>query len=265
MQHLEIKVTDSVATILIGRGDVRGALNPILIDDLQTALGDLHLEQNVRSVILTGGGRHFCSGLDIAVFDKIIALDERQIPEVPDPAAASQWFTLWRSWTELLENMLRFPKPLIAAVDGPAIGAGFGLALACDMIVASDQATFAATAARHGIAGGATTTLIKFRLGAAAAARLALTGQTIDADEAYRLGLCDRPVVSDQIWVAANALGKTVADSTAPSIAACKRMINETADEAVMSALSAAAASDASLCGTDATMQQIAKFMKRTR
>ena len=250
MQHLDVKINGSVATVLVRRPECLGALDPVLMEDLQTAFGDLHLEPKVRAVILTGGGPYFCSGLDLSVMRRIAQMDDSGTPDVPDPAATAQWFTLWRSLTELFETMLRFPKPILAAVDGPAIGAGFGLALAADIVVASGRATFAAAAPRWGIAGGGTAALLQFRLGGSIATSLAIGGQTIDADHAHRIGLCDHPVDSDQIWVAASQIADRIAESTPQSLTAAKRLINETVGESMMSNLSAAAATDASLCST---------------
>ena len=260
MQHVDVKINAPVATLLIRRPEILGALDPILIEDLQTALGDVHQEQKVRAVILTGGGPYFCSGLDLSVMNRIAQMGDREIPDVPDPAAMAQWFTLWQSWTSLLETMLRFPKPILAAVDGPAIGGGLGLALAADIIIASDRATFAAAAPVHGIVGGATLALLQFRLGAAAAARYGMTARTLDAAAAHRIGLCDQPVTSDQIWVAAQQVGDEIARSSDAAIAASKRLLNETVGETLLSNLSVAAATDASICSTPAAEQRIAKF-----
>ena len=264
MQHVDVKINSPVATVLIRRPEVLGALDPVLIADLQTVLGDVHQETKVRAVILTGGGPYFSSGMDLRVMDRIARVGEREIPDVPDPAAMAQWFKWWQSWTSLLETMLRFPKPILAAVDGPAIGGGFALALASDIIVASDRARFAAAAPVQGVVGGATMALLQFRCGAAIAARYGMTAREIDAPTAHRLGLCDAPVTSDQIWVAAQSVGHEIARSTDAAIAASKRMLNETVGETLLSNLSVAAATDASICSTPAAEERFAAFANRT-
>lgn len=249
MQHVDVKINGSAATLLIRRPETLGALDPVLIADLQTALGDVHGETKVRGVILAGGGPYFSSGLDRGTMDRIAAMDTLD--------ATSQWFRYWQSWTELVETMLRFPKPIVAAVDGPAIGAGFGLALAADMIVASTSASFAAIAPRLGLVGGATAALLHFRLGAAAAARWTLTGETIDADAAARIGLTEPPVTSDQVWVTANAIIDQIALSTPQAIAATRRMLNETIGESLITQLHAAAADSVTLSTAESTVERL--------
>jgi enoyl-CoA hydratase/carnithine racemase len=257
VQHVDIKINGSVATILIGRQEKLGALDPILIEDLQTALGDIHLEKKIRAVILMGRGSYFCAGMDLDVMDRI-----RQLPA---QEAMGQWFTLWSRWTECLEIMLRFPKPIIAAVDGIAMGAGFALALAADMIVASPSAQFNCSAPHHGLVGGATVALLHFRAGGAVAARYALSCDAIDATTAHRMGWCEPPVPSEQIWVAAEKIGRQCAVGSAESIAATKRILNETIGETLLSQISAASAVSATICSTESAAEGILAFKEKRK
>ena len=255
MQHVDVKVTGAVGTILMRRPEVRGALNPVMIADLMTAWGDLHRERRVRAVILAGGGPHFCSGLDLAVM--------KQIDALPTEQASSQWFRLWQSLTELLETMLRFPKPIIAAVDGVADGAGLALCLACDLVVAGDEARFAASAARRGLVGATTAVLLKHRLGHASAAELTMSPTEWDATEAAARGLVSRVVSSDQVWVAAQTLGETVGAGDAAAIAGTKRVLNETVGEALLSQMTAAACDGATFCATESAREGLAAFVEK--
>jgi enoyl-CoA hydratase/carnithine racemase len=255
VQHVDIKINGPVATILIGRPEKLGALDPILIEDLQVALGDVHQERKVRAVILVGHGSYFSAGMDLDVMSRI--------GQLPAEEAMGQWFTLWSRWTECLENMLRFPKPVIAAVDGIAMGAGFALALAADMIVASPSASFRCSAPHHGLVGGATVALLHFRAGGAIAARYALTCDTIDAAAAHRMGWCDAPVPSEQIWVAAEKLGRQCAEGSPESIAATKRILNETIGETLLSQIAAASAVSATMCSTPSAAEGILAFKEK--
>ncbi|MEM9826321.1 MAG: enoyl-CoA hydratase/isomerase family protein [Planctomycetota bacterium] len=255
MQHIEVKINRPVATVLIGRRERRGALDPVLIQDLKQALDDIHLEPKVRGVIVTGAGEYFCSGLDLSVM--------RRIHELPDEQASGQWFTLWREWTELVEQMLRFPKPLVAAVDGIAAGAGMALALAADILVCSERARLIASAPRYGLIGGATTTLLNFRCGGSVAARYSLASQAIDAFEAQHLGLCEEPVTSDQVWVRSQAWIEKIARGSPESIAATKRLLNETVGEELVTHLSAAAAASATLSGTESASEGVRAFAEK--
>ncbi|MDE0862138.1 MAG: enoyl-CoA hydratase/isomerase family protein [Rubripirellula sp.] len=254
MQYVDVKVHGNVATILMDRPQARNALNPQLIEDLSTAFSDVHQEKRVASVVLTGSGEHFCSGIDLCVLSEISGM--------PESTALPEWFSAWRNLTELYETLLRFPKPIVAAVDGAALGAGLGLALAADLIVASKHASFGAVAVRRGLVGGATTALLSFRFGAAIAARMVLTGQTVDAEQASQWGFCDEPVDSEQIWVAANELATRCADAPREAVQSTKRLLNEGVGETLLSQLSAGAADSATACTTESATEGIRSFLE---
>ncbi len=255
MQLVNVKVHDDVATIVLDRAGKRNSLSPGLIEDLLLAFSDVHQEKRVRGVVLMGAGDHFCSGADLETF--------AQITDLPAAESLGQWFEHWRRSTELLESMLRFPKPIIAAVDGCAIGAGLGLAMACDLIVASDQAQFMAHAVRRGLVGGATIALVNFRLGAAVASRMSLTGASVGASELHRLGGCEVPVTSDQLWVTATQLARQCALGSSEAIQATKRVLNEGIGEQLLTQLAAGAASSATACTTDAATEGIRAFLNK--
>ena len=254
MQHVEVKIHGQVATLLLDRARVCNAIHPPLIEDLRQAFSDVHQEKRVRAVVLTGAGEHFCSGLDLQVL--------KEIGELPQQDAIEQWHTLWRQLTELYEDILRFPKPVVAAIDGMASGAGFGLALAADIIVPTTRATFSAVAVRRGLVGGSTAALLAFRCGAAIAARMSLTGIPISADEAYRLGLCLAPVSPQQIWVAATEVAKQSSEAPREAIQANKRVLNESIGESLLMQLSATAADSAAACTTESAAEGIRAFLQ---
>lgn len=254
MQYVDVKVHGKIATILMDRAELRNALNPQMLEDLSTALSDVHQERRVRAVVLTGSGDHFCSGMDLRIFSAI--------SEMPEPDALPQWYAAWQRLTEVFEQMLRFPKPIVAAVDGAAVGAGLGLALAADIIVASKRSSFSAVAVRRGLVGGATAALLNFRFGSALAARMLLTGQPIEAAEAYRLGMCLEPVPPEQIWVAASELANQCSHSPREAVQATKRLLNEGIGETLLTQLAAGAANSATLCTTEAAMEGIRAFVE---
>lgn len=256
MQYLEIKIHENVATLLLDRPQRHGALSPRLLEDLRQALRDIHQEKRVRSVIVTARGEHFSSGVDLHTFHEISQLPEREQWE--------QWFQYWRQLAETCEEMLRFPKPLIAAVDGAAIGAGLAIALSCDLMLATDRSSFSAGAVRRGLAGGITTALLAFRVGTAVAAKMSLSGLTMDASQMDAAGLlADRPAPVDQIWVTATKWAKDCAVGSPEAVAATKRMLNETIGEALLSQIASAAADSATLCTTESAAEGISAFLDR--
>ncbi len=254
MQHVDVKVHGSVATIMMDRPQCRNALSPQMFADLRIALSDIHQEKRVGAVVLTGAGEHFCAGIDLKVFGEIVEMSQQ--------AALSEWLSIWRQLTELLEDMLRFPKPIIAAVDGAAVGAGLALALAADMLVMSSRGTLSAIAVRRGLVGGATAALLTFRFGAAIAARMALAGETFNAQEAYRLGMCTEPVAAEQIWVAASQIAEQCTRAPREALQATKRLLNESIGETLFTQLSAGAADSATACTTEAATEGIKSFLE---
>jgi len=252
MQHVEVKIHEQIATILLDRPSACNALSPTVVADLMTALSDVHQEHRVRAVVLAGAGAHFCAGMDLQVMARIAAL--------PTEEAYPQWFTLWNDFAQLLEEILRFPKPVIAAVDGAAIGGGFALALAADCVVASNRANFAVPAIQRGIATGATAALLTFRLGGAVAARMLLTAQSMNAEQAYAVGFCPPPVPGDQVWVAAQELAAATTRGPREAVQASKRQLNEDIGEALLTQLAAGAAASAASCTTEAAVELLRKF-----
>ena len=255
MQHVELTITDHVATLALKRPKVCNALDSALIADLSLALSDVHQERRVGAVLITGKGDHFCSGVDLKAFAKVAELEPID--------AQVKWFEIWRELTELCETILRFPKPVIAAVDGQAIGAGLAIALAADMIVMSDRAELTANAAERGLIGGLTAPLLSFRFGAAIAARMLLTGAPIDAAEAYRLGMCCEVVPASQIWIAATAWAQRCSVAPRESLQATKRMLNESIGETLLTNLTNGAATGATVCNTESAAEGIRAFVEK--
>ena len=139
-------------TIILNRPNKRNPLSRQMIDQLRQALDDLHQERKVRAVILTGAGSSFCSGADL----QEIQDSSRQTD------AWAQWHTDAVQYKELLEAMLLYPKPIIAAVNGPAVGSGAGLVLAADITLAAPEARFGLPEPRRGLVAGLVAPLLSF-------------------------------------------------------------------------------------------------------
>jgi len=174
----------SVAMLTLNRPDRLNALNVELGAALAEALRRVGADPAVRCVVLTGAGRAFCSGGDLAM-----------IREARERNAGPKLETLLRAGKEIVLAICTMPKPVVAAVNGPAAGAGMNIALACDVRVATEQASFGENFARVGLFpdfGG--TFLLPRLVGASVAAELFYTGEMISAAEALRLGIVNRVV-----------------------------------------------------------------------
>lgn len=253
MNLVDVKVHASTATVLMDRAADGNSLDERLIEDLGQAFDDLHQEKKVRAIVLTGAGNDFCVGMDLRELHAHTTIDEM--------VALPRWIEHWQRLAELIEKMLRFPKPIIAAVDGKAEGAGFSLALAADMVVVSRGAQFAAPAIRRGMVGGVLAPLLAFRVGTSLASRLLLTGETLTSCQAVRYGLATSRVPSPQIWVAANELAQKCAQFPASPLAVTKRLLNETIGEALLTQISVGAAAAATASSTETAAEGLRAHM----
>jgi 2-(1,2-epoxy-1,2-dihydrophenyl)acetyl-CoA isomerase len=186
---------DSVSTLTLNRPERLNALNSALGRALLEALNKLAGDTTVRAIILTGAGRAFCAGGDLDVLRN--ARERDDVTEVEG---------LLKLGKQIILALVTMPKPVIAAVNGPAAGAGANLALACTTRVASENASFTQSFARVGLFpdfGG--TYFLPRLVGPALAMQLMLTAETVNAPEALRLGLAGR-VVSQDDWESQTAL-----------------------------------------------------------
>jgi methylglutaconyl-CoA hydratase len=240
-------------TIVLNRPDKRNALSRKVLADLTQAFDDLHQERSVRAVILTGAGSSFCAGMDLA---EMQATSQR-------PDAFAQWHADAVQYRELIDVMLRFPKPIIAAVNGAAVAGGTGLVLASDIVIAATEAKFGLPEPKRGVVAGMVAPLLAFRLGASHAANLLLTGRLIDSAEAHRIGLAHEVVTSELVWARAQEIAAEIATSAPESIQLTKRLLNETIGEHLGTLLTAGAADSATARTTEAAREGLAAFLEK--
>lgn len=251
--RIKIHVQGPAGTIILNRPDKRNALSRGLLNELQQAFDDLHQERRVRAVILTGAGPAFCSGMDLG---EMAATSKQDNPHTQFHEDA----VLYR---DLLETMLQFPKPIIAAVGGAAFAGGIGLALASDIVIAADDAKFGLPEPRRGLVAGIVSPLLAFRIGGGNAAYLLLTARTIDAAEAHRMGLAHELVAADKVWARAVELAGECAQSAPEALLLTKRILNETIGEQLSTLLSAGAAASATARTTEAAAEGLAAFLEK--
>jgi len=191
------ELRDGVATITINRPDKLNALNDTVILELGQAVGAVEADEAIRGVILTGAGaKAFVAGADIAELSRQGPLDGKA------RALAGQ---------AVFRRLERLGKPVIAAVNGFALGGGCELAMACHIRIASDRAKFGQPEVKLGIGPGYGGTVRLPRLvGRGRALELLLTGEVIDAQEAYRIGLVNRVVPADRLLAVAESLLRTI-------------------------------------------------------
>jgi len=202
-------------TIVINNPKLANAIPAFGYLQLRQAFDDLHQEKSVRAIILTGSGNVFSSGTDLKQLNTELKREAQ---------ASHQDIELLN---ELLLAMLRFPKPIIAALNGPAIGSAAALALGCDFVIAAKQATLQLPEVKLGLAAGSAATMLNFRVGAAIAARYSITGQPISAEIGSQMGLIHDVVEEDLVWARAHQLAVEIESTSSQSIQMTKRLLNE--------------------------------------
>ena len=252
--HISIRKDVPSGTIVIDRPACRNALTPRTIAELQTAFADFHGERNVRGVIITGAGDAFSSGTDLR------HLHEQM--QCPDPE--SFWQDEMPEMLALIETILRYPKPVVAAVDGVAAGAGVALMLAADFVVATRQSTFLLPEAKIGLVPGLAVPLLRRRCSLGFTNRMVFSGAAVDSDAALASALVDELVEPDLIWARANELVGEFASGAASSLQLARKLINDTISEEVFTQLSIGAANSAAARSTDSAREGVEAFVNRS-
>jgi enoyl-CoA hydratase/carnithine racemase len=210
LKNLQLDVADFVATVTLNRPPVN-AFGRAIREEMIRVFDALHDRDDVRAIVLTANGHCFCAGADIK--------ERTQMTGEP-----GEYGTLNRLVREVFYSVMECSKPVIAAINGPALGAGFALTLCCDIIVASDNAVFAMPEVDVGLAGG-----VKFlqrHLTPSKARRLLLTGQRISAAELYRLGVVEECVSPDKLLPAAMEIARDIASKSPLAVRMLKESFN---------------------------------------
>lgn len=205
--------SDGVLTLTLNRPEALNSFTVEMKEALLAALKDAARDKEVRAIVLTGAGRGFSAGQD---------LKERQAPGVSDLGTE-----LRVRYNPIILAMRRLEKPIIGAINGVAAGAGISIAMACDIVLASDKATFIEAFTRVGLVPDTGSTWFLPRLvGMSRAAEMMFTADPVDAATAERIGLVNRVVPADELMVQANALATKLAQSAPIALALAKRALN---------------------------------------
>jgi enoyl-CoA hydratase/carnithine racemase len=188
---------DAVATITINRPDRRNALNPETINELRAALQDAKVDAQVRVIVLTGAGKTFCAGADLQGFRS-------------EKSELDRYFQR-RGLSELFLDMTQLGKPTIARVNGHALAGGLGLAVACDLGIASQDAQLGIPEVNVGLWPMMIMASVFRNVPRKAAMELILTGRRISAEEAARLGVINSAVPAEQLDSEVDALAQELA------------------------------------------------------
>ncbi len=218
-ENIRFEVEDGVATITLHRPEKLNAYTLAMGDEVVAAFARCREEPAVRAVIWTGAGRAFCAGVDL---EQLKAHQAGELPPDDGPKLGEEDFL-----RKLPLELAAFPKPVIAAINGPAIGVGVTMILPCDIRLAAESAKLGLTFAKLGLLPGLGSTHLLPRLvGMAKALELVLTARVITAFEAAEIGLVNKVVGSDDLLPTAREWARTLAQHRPEVLAAAKAALH---------------------------------------
>jgi methylglutaconyl-CoA hydratase len=210
---IEYAVHVGIARIILNRPDKRNALSPELIADLQKALDDSAHDPEVRVVILTGAGQDFCSGADLAAFDRAAesgVLDHLEVA---------------RALADVILAMRHHPRPLIAAVRGRALAGGCGLATGCDLILACESAKFGYPEVNIGFVPAMVMAIVRRNMSEKRAFELIANGEIISAADAHSAGLVNHVYPDTEFEARVNEYAATLASKSSSALSLSKNLL----------------------------------------
>jgi enoyl-CoA hydratase len=241
----------AVATVTIDRPETRNALNAAAMDEIRRAALDLRRDDDVRAVVITGAGKAFVAGADIGEL------------AVLDPMSARAFSQRGQHVFDLIENL---GKPVIAAVNGFALGGGCELAMACTLRIAAEAARFGQPEVNLGLLPGYGGTQRLARLvGKGRALELMLRGHIIDATEAWRIGLVDQVVPTADLMSAASQLAAALAEKPALAVRAILEAVNRGLDMPLAAGQAHEATLFGLVAGTDDMKEGTRAFIEKRK
>lgn len=249
---IQLAYDGGVATITLNRPEKRNAISFELIDDLLRALEEV-AKSDAIVLIVTGAGKAFCSGMDLDNLKSLLGRSPEQ--NLQDS----------KTMVQLFRSLYEFPKVTIAAVNGPAIAGGCGLATLCDFTLASSEATFGYTEVRIGFVPAIVSTFLLRQVGEKHARDLLLSGRIIDAEEAYRIGLVSQVVAPEELLQRAGELADNLLQNSPASLLATKRLLKSYSAEQLDSQIHEAVQENARIRTTDDFREGISSFLEKRK
>lgn len=241
-----------VATITLNRADKRNAISYELIDDLIAALKQA-AGSSAQVVILTGAGKAFCSGMDLDNLKQLTGRTHEQNVQDSETMAL------------LFRTLYDFPKPTIAAVNGPAIAGGTGLATLCDFTLATPEAKFGYTEVRIGFVPAIVSNFLIANIGEKRARDLLLTGRIFGAEEAHKLGLVNEIVPPEKLMPRALELAIQLMENSPASLTATKKLLSSYTREQMDRQVKQAVEANAAIRRTADFKEGITAFLEKRK
>ncbi len=251
---VQLAEAGGVATITLNRPEKRNAISFELIDDLTAAL-EAARESAAQVVMVTGAGKAFCSGMDLESLKTLSAAGRSYEDNLKDS----------QTMARLFRTIYDFPKPTIAAVNGPAIAGGTGIATACDFTLASTEAKFGYTEVRIGFIPAIVSSLLKRQVGEKHARDLLLTGRIFGAEEAFRMGLVNEVLEPEKLMPRARELAAALMENSPTSVRLTKSLLSEYAREQLDREMKLGQEENARIRATEDFREGVTAFLEKRK
>ncbi len=253
-QHILFEVEGAVARITLNRPEAANGLNVEMAHELMLAAIECDESSQIRAAVLTGSGKMFCAGGDLKSF---AAFGDRLPHKLKEITAYLHAAT---------SRFARMRAPLIGAINGMAAGAGFSIAVACDMVVAADNAKFTMAYTAAGLVpDGSSSYFLPRLIGLRRTQELMLTNRRLSAEEALEWGLVNQVVPADELMVAANALAEKLASGATGSFGEVKKLMVETFGQSLEGQMELEARAIAAMSRTPDGQEGIAAFLEKRK
>ncbi|MFH2133348.1 MAG: enoyl-CoA hydratase-related protein [bacterium] len=254
-------VEAGIGLLTLNREKRLNAINLDMLDDLYRLFHSLDDQQDIRVIILTGAGRGFCSGADLK--DTRLASEEGLKAFV---SASVHLEVIQKKYSGVIKEMRRISQPIIAAVNGPAAGGGMAMALAADIIMGSPGAKFTPSFINIGLSGGelGTTYFLPRLIGTSRTSEILMTGRTVDAEEAYRIGILCRLVPEEELLPSALETARQMVGKTPLGLRLTKETIRQNLDApSLENAIELENRNQSILCTAPEFFEAVSRFNKK--
>ncbi len=243
---------NGIATLILNRPEKLNALNKKMTEELKHAIEEMVKDRSVRTLVITGAGRGFCSGADVS-----------EMAQMAAPVEIKYWTQMAH---EIIHALTDLEKPVIAKVNGVAVGIGCSLALSADIIIASENAQFSLIFSRIGLIpdGGSLFHLPRL-VGPAKAKELVFTAKMVDAEEAERIGLINKAVPADELDNEVITLAKQLAEGPTVAFGIAKKIMNKGLSMDLSSVLECEALGQTVAGTTEDAREGIIAFLEKRR
>jgi len=253
MDQVKLDIAPPSACITLNRPQVRNALSPELVTHFHTALDQVQERDDVAAVIVTGEGTAFCGGADLKVLREIAAQSVEQARQ--DSKNLMNFF----------RRIYEFPKPVIAAVNGPAMGGGCGLASVCDIVLAAEDAVFGYPEVRVGFVPALVAVFLVRICGEKKARELLLTGRVFSAQEAQEIGLVNHVVARESLLEKAREIAREIAQNSPTAVRLTKELMKDLPGLSLEKGLIAALQLNTLIRTTEDFKEGISSFLEKRR